>query len=368
MFKIKLISFLLGITVDNYWRLLWKMPGRVEFRYFPRAFLIFCMSVVNSVFARCDSSRLQAPAVRRRDSSQQTPIFILGHWGSGTTYLHKLMGCDPHFNYPNLYQVAFPSTFLCTQASVVKLFAPFFPKVRHWDASRVDPLMPMEDELALAILSLQSPYLAWVYPKQEAYYDRYLTFDNVEAREIKLWQQSLLGLIDKIQCNDTRQVLLKSPPHTARVKTILTCFPHAKFIHINRDPLEIYQATLRLYQQALPYFCLQSRDTQTLQDSILGRYERMYHAYFQDLAQVPENQHCEVAFSDLQQHPLTAMRQLYERLSISGFDQVRDKFEAFIASVDDYREPDPIALSPGTIELIVQRWAGFYQRWGYHID
>ena len=296
------------------------------------------------------------------------PIFILGHWGSGTTYLHKLMACDPQFNYPNLYQVAFPSTFLCTQASMVKVFAPFFPKVRHWDASKVDPFMPMEDELALAILTLQSPYLAWVYPRQEAYFDRYLTFDDVDAWEVTRWQQGLQGLIEKLQLNDSRQVLLKSPPHTARIRMILSCFPEAKFIHINRHPLDIYQATLRLYQQALPYFCLQSRKAETLRSSLLHRYQRMYKAYFNDLAKLTKHQHCEVAFHDLQQNPITTMRQIYENLSLSGFDQARANLEVFIASVADYREPDAIPVSPDTVEMIEQQWASVYQRWGYDIE
>ena len=30
----------------------------------------------------------------------QPPIFIIGHWRSGTTYLHELMVCDERLAYP----------------------------------------------------------------------------------------------------------------------------------------------------------------------------------------------------------------------------------------------------------------------------
>ena len=42
--------------------------------------------------------------------------------------------------------------------------------------------------------------------------------------------------------------MLKSPTHTARVRTILEVFPDAKFIHIVRDPLVLFPSTVRLWK------------------------------------------------------------------------------------------------------------------------
>ena len=33
-----------------------------------------------------------------------------------------------------------------------------------------------------------------------------------------------------------RSLLLKSPPHTARIRLLLEMFPNARFVHILRDP------------------------------------------------------------------------------------------------------------------------------------
>jgi hypothetical protein len=43
-----------------------------------------------------------------------------------------------------------------------------------------------------------------------------------------------------------KRLVLKSPPHTARVRLLREIFPGAKFVHISRDPYEIYQSTKRV--------------------------------------------------------------------------------------------------------------------------
>src|SRR5687768_18104609 len=42
--------------------------------------------------------------------------------------------------------------------------------------------------------------------------------------------------------------ILKSPPHTCRVPTLLRLFPDARFVHIVRDPYAVYPSTLHLWR------------------------------------------------------------------------------------------------------------------------
>src|SRR5271165_4013636 len=39
----------------------------------------------------------------RKTQITQPPIFILGHWRTGTTLLHELLVLDPRFGYPSTY-------------------------------------------------------------------------------------------------------------------------------------------------------------------------------------------------------------------------------------------------------------------------
>src|SRR5262245_11173955 len=43
------------------------------------------------------------------------PVFIIGHWRSGTTYLHELLVQDPRHGSPNTYQCFDPCHFLLTE-------------------------------------------------------------------------------------------------------------------------------------------------------------------------------------------------------------------------------------------------------------
>ena len=52
----------------------------------------------------------------RAHALAQPPIFVLGHWRSGTTFLQSLLALDPHLTTSNLYQSLFPDVFLLTEA------------------------------------------------------------------------------------------------------------------------------------------------------------------------------------------------------------------------------------------------------------
>ena len=43
----------------------------------------------------------------------------------------------------------------------------------------------------------------------------------------------------------------QSPAHTARLKLLHELFPEAKFIHISRNPFEVYQSTSKLFMDLL---------------------------------------------------------------------------------------------------------------------
>jgi hypothetical protein len=40
---------------------------------------------------------------------RKSPLFIIGHWRSGTTLLHNLLATDPGFGYTTTYQAIFPN-------------------------------------------------------------------------------------------------------------------------------------------------------------------------------------------------------------------------------------------------------------------
>src|SRR5262249_54005687 len=129
-----------------------------------------------------------------------------------------------------------------------------------------------------------------------------------------------------------RPLLLKSPPHTARVRLLLGLFPEARFVHIHRDPYTVFQSTQHIHATAQPVFCLQRRDRRSEDALILRRYQDMYEAFFAERGLIPAGRYHEMGFEELEKDPLGQVERLYERLRLPGFEEVRPDLERYVGS------------------------------------
>lgn len=111
----------------------------------------------------------------------EPPIFILGHWRSGTTMLHNLMTLNPRFTFLNLYECLFPGHFLLTQKINAPLTEWLLPRKRPMDNVEVAWSAPQEDEVALAVWTTLSPYLMPAFQGRMNVYERFL--DPAEMTE-----------------------------------------------------------------------------------------------------------------------------------------------------------------------------------------
>ena len=101
-----------GMALGEWWALLRRHRFAIDPRHSPRALVQTAVSASNSVNARIERGRFG----RRIDATQvQAPLFILGHYRSGTTHLHNLLALDPQFAAPTFFQVLNPHTFLTTE-------------------------------------------------------------------------------------------------------------------------------------------------------------------------------------------------------------------------------------------------------------
>ena len=94
-----------GIRLGDWLRLLREHRRDIDVSRLPRVFAITLQSVKNSGMGIIERHRF-AEALQK--VVIQPPIFILGHWRSGTTHLHQIMCQDDRFAFPNSYQTAFP--------------------------------------------------------------------------------------------------------------------------------------------------------------------------------------------------------------------------------------------------------------------
>ncbi|MBX3575711.1 MAG: sulfotransferase [Rhizobiaceae bacterium] len=295
------------------------------------------------------------------------PIFVLGHWRSGTTFLHNLIGCDPEFAYPNVFQCTFAGGFPLLERWTGWLMTPFLPATRPMDDVPIGRAVPFEDEFALMKRDAGSPYLDLAFPRHAPSHTRFLDFQGATDAERAKWEDSMMWLMRRFQLvNPGKRLVLKSPQHTARVATLLKLFPEARFVHVSRDPFEIYQSTLKLWRVLNSRFGLHNpaNDADWLPDYVLSTLPRMYAAYERDRALIPEGRLAEIAYEDLAADPVGTLRTAYDTAGLGDFERARPEVERYLAGLAPHTAR-PVRLSEAERASVAERWASYARRFGY---
>ena len=359
-------NYLAGITAGDWWRLLRENRFAVAPAYWHRAAFITLTSLVNSWNWRRERRRY-GEAIDKVQIDIP-PLFILGHWRSGTTLLQYLFAQDTsQFNFANTYQVVNPRTFLTTEEVITRRFARLVPPTRPMDNMELSFRSPQEDEFAILLLTLCSPYLGISFPSRFDHYSKYLTFREAPVEETERWKEAFVWFCRKLSLNKQTALLLKSPAHTARVRLLLEMFPDARFVHIHRDPYRVFQSQKHFFDTAIWYTYLQKPDVSSIDNGILQRYRSMYDAFFEDVKLVPEEHYCEVRFDDLERDPVRVVRGIYDKLSLPGFDSFQPKLTSYVKSLSGYQKNRFATLDEKSRKRVAESWTRNFQQWGYPI-
>jgi len=351
-----------GYTLADWFTLLREVNFSVDREYYSRAYRVTVFSFMNSWYLK-QENRLY---LRKFNKVKiESPIFILGHWRHGTTLLHELLAMDEQFAYPNQFEISRPHTFLSREPYVERL--PQDPELdkRPTDQMVVNYRSPGEDESALAILSSRSPMVSWNFPRYEDRYDRYLTFNDVPEDDLLRWKIAISLFMKKLTYRYNRSLLMKSPAHTARIKILTDLFPDARFIHIHRNPFTVFQSTVKLYNTAVYLSYLQNPKPGSIISGIIRRYKAMYDAFFDQKDSVASDRFIEIGFEELERDTLGALRNIYTRLGIEGYDQARPGFEAYLRRVQGYKKNQFKEIPEPLRSEVVGAWKHCFDEWGY---
>lgn len=359
-------NYMTGITFGAWMRLLRQNRFHISPAYLHRAAFITFASLTNSASAFAE--HLAYGKAIQRTEITRPPVFILGHWRSGTTLLHDLLAQDTaQFNFANTYQVVNPLTFLLTENLFTRMLAGLLPATRPMDNMALKFTSAQEDEFAPLLISLMSVYLGISFPRRTPDYEKYLSFKNVPRADVAAWQAAFMLFCKKLSLNDGRSLLLKSPPHTARIKILLEMFPDARFVHIHRDPYRVFESQRHFFDTAGWYTYLQRPDLDAIDEGILQRHETMYDAYFEDLPLIPKDHFCEVRFTDLEAGPEQEVARIYDALSLDFSPQYQGDLAAYVAGLSGYRKNDFCGLDSAEKALVAARWQRSFDHGGYPV-
>jgi hypothetical protein len=355
----------LGIELAAWLRLLARNRFAIRPARIPMALWVAVAAAANSMLRGVQSLRYGRRI--RRVAVPDDPIFIIGHWRTGTTMLHELLALDPRTRAPTTYESLSPNHFLISER-VVSRFAPWMlPRTRPFDNMRMSFDRPQEDEAALALRGVRSPFLTVAFPRLPTQYPEYVDLDNLSPRQLAAWQADFRRLLQLLLLRRAGRLVLKSPQHTNRLPALVAMFPRARFIHIVRDPYVVFPSTCHFWRTMYERYGLQRVDEARLRERVFDDFAHMHERLQATRSLVSPGQFYELRYERLAAEPIPELERLYAALDLGDFASVRPAVAQYAERTRRYKT-NQYELDDATRDEITNRWAPYFDRHGYPRD
>lgn len=352
-----------GLDYPAFLRLLVRNRFAVSPRKAYVALVASVVTVVNTALRWCQEARHGA-AVRRTELVAP-PVFVIGHWRTGTTHLHELLALDPRHASPTYLHCFAPNHFLLSEDFFKRYGGVFCPDKRPMDNMAAGWDRPQEDEFALCLLGLPSPYADIAFPNRGPVYPGSLDLSGLSPGQLAAWKRGFVRFLKAVTYRDPRRLVLKSPPHTARVKVLLEMFPDARFVHIVRDPYVVFPSTVNLWTSLGKKHGLQAMpDPARVREKVFADFRTIYDRLEEARPLVPKGQFHELRYEALVADPAGEMRRVYDALALGEYDAYRPRLDAYLATTRGY-EPNRYTLSDADRDEVTRRWGDVIRRYGY---
>lgn len=311
--------------------------------------------------------RLVARRQREYGLRLQDPIFIIGHWRSGTTHLHNLLAQSPALGYITPLASGLPDQML----TLAKWFKPWLdralPADRYVDNVAVTPTSPQEDEIPLANQHALSVFHAVYFPRKfHQTFRRAVFLDGVSAKEQALWGHRLRCFLEKVVWHQNQSLLiLKNPVYTARISKLLQLFPKARFIYIRRNPFEVYASTLLYYKRLFRELALQDYHHIDLEVFVETTYLELMQQYAKQAKALSREQLAEVSFEQLESDPIDVLKHLHVQLHIPGWQIAQPRISRYIEDIAGYQK-NHLVLTEAQKARVQSAWGQYVDQWEYN--
>jgi omega-hydroxy-beta-dihydromenaquinone-9 sulfotransferase len=279
------------------------------------------------------------------------PIFIIGYYRSGTTYLQQLMSLDKKHSTMTLFASVLPEVSFLFGGLFIPLLNGLAKLLRiknefHYIPFRFD--FPGEEDVGLNALSTFTDYnRIYQYPSNhESITNEFLI--HLSPTSKKAFIENYKFLVKKVSYSTrSKVIILKSPPNLARVDLLKELFPNAKFIHIHRDPYRAVPSARRLWELNRS-FAFQKYPSSLIDEILVHQYVRFYAAFHQSKG---SKNMLTVQFDTLVTDTEETIKRIYNELELEGYDQIASAIhDAMNASKNVPRNHQPPDLSTPIID------------------
>lgn len=357
-----------GIETGEWLKLLKGVGYDVAPEYLHRLAWVSAWSLPATVVGRMEDARFGRKIA---SMNMPAPIFLLGHWRSGTTHLHNLLGRVPEHTYPTVFQVVFPTAFLSMDPAIPNLTARLMTPTRAYDNVAHGWHEAAEDEIALAKLTGMSPYLSFMFPERSAKYERYIDFMEASPDEREQWLDTLKWFLRKVSlASGGHRVVCKSCGHTARVRMLVEAFPDARFVYIHRNPFEVYASTIhmRSHTDWENFFQVPAGDWEARQSTeTLDLGERIFDRWAADRRLIPPERLFEVGYEELAGNEVATMERLWAHLELPRWGQAEAAISEYVDGLQNYKRNE-LTLTERDRHRVRQHWQSAFETYHYDLE
>jgi len=290
------------------------------------------------------------------------PIFVLGFWRSGTTFLHELLCCDSRFGFPSTFACLNPTHFLLSERWTASHFN--HEVARPMDDVRYSWASPQEDEFALLALGAPSAYRALVVPSLMLDANQLLNLDAQTAEDQELWSETFEYFLKLLTLQQRKTMILKSPTHGYRMQTLQKRFPDARYVLIERNPYEVFASNLKLWRTLTAKYGLESGSEKQLEEFVLSAYVLHQQAVSEGIRRCAPGFFAEVRYEELIDAPTEQVSRVYALLKLGDFTETCARLEEHLRKVSGHRR-NRFQLTRSQKAQIDARWGNIIQQRGY---
>ena len=359
--------YLLACRFDNWLHLLSENHFNIRRESLPEAAYITLCSVGTFPFAMAE--KLIFDKAINNTVIDKHPVYILGHWRTGTTHLQNVLSRDPQFGWCDPVSTTTFSNSILLRPFMAKIQGDVLDQARPMDNLKYALDMPMEEIFAQATISNLAIIHLMAFPQN---IDKYVPFGFIQdlpARQRQRWMREYEYVLKKLTyIKRGRQLVLKSPDNTCHPRIIHQMHPRSKYICLHRDPYTTVYSTVNMFKKQMDVLALQDPPPGDLdiiiEDIVIGIFKRMYTELFDFLEDIPEAQFAELAFEDFEKEPIENLRRIYEELDIGGFDRALPHFRKYLDSQRDYKK-NSFDIPPRLYGKINDQLGFYFDRYDY---
>ena len=364
--KLNISHNLMGCRFDNWMRLIHENPITPENK--PQVRMMSVVSFVLGIPAFLEWLIFYIPI--KRTKLKKDPVYIVGHWRTGTTYMQNLLTRDPQFGWFDPVKTVSFNNCILMKPVLAAAQKKLLQGARPMDNLEYTLDLPMEEVFAQATISTQAIAHMLVFPDGGngiKYIETAFIAEQPEAKQ-KEWFKAYDYILKKVTWIEKgKQLLLKSPENTCRIGMLKRCYKDSKFINIYRNPYTVVMSTINMFKKEMALFCLNEKPSdEFIENTCIDLFERIYRKAFQELYAMPESDYIDICYEDFCKTPREHVKMIYDHLGLDGYEEALPYFEKYLDSQKDYKK-NHFELRDDLRDKINDRLGFYFERYGYEM-